>query len=46
MLTQAVESYLALRRAAGFAFRSQGSLLKSFAAFSETRGESYVGPVP
>ena len=42
MLTQSVESYLAIRRAAGFAFESAGSLLKSFAAFSEARGECYV----
>lgn len=42
MLTQAVESYLALRRATGFAFRSEGSLLQSFAAFSEAAGKHYV----
>jgi len=42
MLTQAVESYLALRRATGFAFRSEGSLLESFAAFSEAAGKRYV----
>jgi integrase/recombinase XerD len=42
MLTQAVESYLALRRTAGFTLRSQGLLLKSLAAFSEARGESYI----
>lgn len=42
MLTQSVESYLAIRRAAGFAFESAGSLLKSFAGFSEARGECYI----
>lgn len=42
MLTRAVESYLALRRAAGFAFKSRGSLLRSFAEFSTANGESYV----
>lgn len=42
MLAQAVESYVAVRRAAGFAFHSEGVQLKSFAAFSEARGESYV----
>ncbi len=42
MLSQTVESYLALRRAAGFAFNSEGSLLTSFAAFSKARGESHV----
>jgi integrase/recombinase XerD len=42
MLTQSVETYLAVRRAAGFALRCEGSLLKSFAAFSERREPSYV----
>jgi integrase len=42
MLAQAVESYIAVRRAAGFAFKSEGSQLKSFAAFSKARGEHYV----
>ena len=42
MLTRAVETYLAVRRAAGFALRCEGSLLKSFAAFSEVRKQHYV----
>ena len=42
MLTQAVESYLAVRRAAGFALRCEGFELKSFAAFSKTRGQHYL----
>lgn len=42
MLTQAVESYIAVRRATGFAFRSEGSLLRSFAAFSDASGRDYV----
>lgn len=42
MLTQAVESYVALRRATGFAFRSEGSLLQSFAAFSDAAGKHCV----
>lgn len=42
MLTRAVETYLAVRRAAGFALASQGSQLKSFAAFSEARKQRYV----
>jgi integrase len=42
MLAQAVQSYVAVQRAAGFAFTSAASLLKSFAAFSEARGESHV----
>src|SRR5215831_2342107 len=42
MLTQAVETYLAVRRAAGFALRCEGFELKSFATFSETRGQHYI----
>jgi integrase len=42
MLTQAVESYIAMRRATGYAFRSEGSLLQSFAAFSDAAGKHYV----
>lgn len=42
MLTQAVEAYVAMRRATGFAFRSEGSLLQSFAAFSDAADKQYV----
>ena len=42
MLTRAVETYLAVRRAAGFALRCEGFHLKSFAAFSEARKQHYV----
>jgi len=42
MLTRAVETYLAVRRAAGFELSSQGSQLSSFAAFSEARKRHYV----
>ena len=42
MLTPAVESYIAVRRATGFAFRSEGSLLQSFTAFSDAAGKQYV----
>ncbi len=42
MLTQAVESYLAVRRACGFELKSEGSLLRSFAVFSEARGRQRV----
>lgn len=42
MLIEAVESYLAVRRAAGFALRSEGSLLQSFARFSDAQGQHYV----
>jgi integrase/recombinase XerD len=42
MLTRAVETYLAVRRAAGFALRGEGFHLKSFAAFSEAKKQHYV----
>jgi len=42
MLTRAVETYLAVRRAAGFALRSTGYQLRSFAAFSEARKQHYI----
>lgn len=42
MLTQAVESYIAVRRGTGFAFRSEGSLLRNFAAFSDAAGKDYI----
>ena len=35
MLTTDVQSYLKVRRAMGFALHSEGTLLQSFAAFSE-----------
>jgi integrase len=44
MLTQDVESYLAVRRAAGFELKSEGSLLKSFAIFSDAAGKPYICP--
>ena len=42
MLADAVATYVAIRRAAGFAFRSAGQLLESFARFSDAKGESAV----
>ena len=42
MLTQAVESYLELRRAMGFALHSEGNLLQSFAKYSDTAGKSHI----
>ena len=42
MLTEAVESYIALRRACGFAFRSEGTCLRGFAAFSDAKGQHHV----
>jgi len=42
MLTQAVESYLEVRRAMGFALHSEGSLLQSFARQSDAAGQSHI----
>lgn len=42
MLAQAVQSYLAVRRATGFDLKSQGSTLKSFATFSDAKGKHHV----
>jgi integrase len=42
MLRKAVESYVAVRRAVGFAFKSEGTQLKSFARYSDARGETYL----
>ncbi len=42
MLAAAVASYVAVRRAAGFAFRSEARALESFAAFTAARTEAYV----
>ena len=42
MLMQAVESYLAIRQAAGFQLRKQSYLLRSFARFVEARKESLL----
>jgi len=42
MLTQSVESYLAVRRACGFELKQEGNLLRSFALFSDARGKHQV----
>jgi integrase/recombinase XerD len=42
MLTKAVDSYIAMRRACGFAFQSEGTCLRSFAAFSDAKGHYQV----
>ncbi len=42
MLTQAVESYLQVRRAMGFALHSEGSLLQSFAKYCDAEDKSYI----
>jgi integrase/recombinase XerD len=42
MLAPRVELYIALRRSCGFAFKSSGDLLRTFAAFSDAKGLSYL----
>lgn len=42
MLTDTVDTYLAIRRATGFALRCEGIQLKSFATFSEARGHQHI----
>lgn len=41
-MLKAIETYLGLRRATGFAMSSAECLLKSFAAFAAERGQSHV----
>ena len=42
MLTQAAESYLAVRRALGFQLKMEGNFLLSFARFSHLKGTDFV----
>ena len=42
MLTQAIASYLEVRRTCGFALKLEGDLLNSFGTFSAARGKDYV----
>jgi integrase/recombinase XerD len=42
MLARAVQSYLSLRRAAGYVLKDVGLRLKNFAAYSDTKGQRYV----
>ena len=42
MLTQAIDSYLQLRRAGGFQLRYTEVLLREFARFAAERGESHI----
>lgn len=42
MLSQTVQNYIEVRRAAGFKFEAQAGLLCSFAAYVDARGEHYV----
>ena len=41
-MLKAIEHYLALRRATGFAMLNAEHLLKSFAAFATERGQTHV----
>ena len=41
-MLNAIETYLALRRATGFAMPNAECLLKSFAAFAAERGQTHV----
>ena len=41
-MLKAIEAYLALRRATGFAMLNAEWLLKSFAAFATKRGQTHV----
>ena len=42
MLTEEAAAYVALRRTTGFSFNTEAAQLKSFAAFSEAKGERCV----
>ena len=42
MLKQSIDKYVSTKRAMGFKFRIQNTLLQSFAAFTEARGENHV----
>ena len=42
MITEAVDPYVALRRAQGFVFRVQEKLIRSFARFASERGEGHI----
>ena len=42
MLIRSVESYLEVRRAAGFSLQSEGNLLRSYATFSDALGRHHV----
>lgn len=42
MLTQAVNTYLAVRRALGFQLKTEGCHLHSYACFADARGEPFI----
>ena len=42
MLMKAVESYLAVRRAAGYKLKGVGNMLRQFARFAMDKGECFI----
>jgi integrase/recombinase XerD len=42
MLNQAVDDYLAVRRAAGFKLKTTEQYLRYFVRFADARGETYL----
>jgi integrase/recombinase XerD len=42
MLTKAVDTYIAMRRACGFAFQTEDTYLRGFAAYSDAKGFHHV----
>jgi integrase/recombinase XerD len=42
MLIKAIDTYIAIRRACGFAFQTEGTYLRGFAAYSDAKGYHYV----
>ena len=42
MITEAIDPYLALRRAQGFVFRVQERLIREFARFASERGDGHI----
>lgn len=42
MLTKAVDTYIAMRRACGFAFQTEGTCLRNFAAYSDAKGYHHI----
>jgi hypothetical protein len=44
MLTRAIRTYLAVRQAAGFCLEKAGYHLRSFATYSEAKGQRYILP--
>ena len=42
MLAQILESYLSVRRACGFGFKTQEPFLRSFVSYSYSKGKNYI----